>query len=108
MRKVTLLFLMLTLVLFLSACSGKDKTVSVFISGDTIPLRYADNLTLVSYPDYTIATLRNPWDTLKTLHTYIFGSGIPTFTGASARGDNCAYSASQIGHLFLGSLQSHG
>ena len=71
MRKVTLLFLMLTLVLFLSACSGKDKTVSVFISGDTIPLRYADNLTLVNYPDYTIATLRNPWDTLKTLHTYI-------------------------------------
>lgn len=71
MRKVTLLFLMLTLVLFLSACSGKDKTVSVFISGDTIPLRYADNLTLVSYPGYTIATLRNPWDTLKTLHTYI-------------------------------------
>ena len=58
-------------VLFLSACSGTDKTVSVFISGDTIPLRYADNLTLVSYPDYTIATLRNPWDTLKTLHTYI-------------------------------------
>ena len=49
MRKVTLLFLMLTLVLFLSACSGKDKTVSVFISGDTIPLRYADNLTLVNY-----------------------------------------------------------
>lgn len=71
MRKVTFLFLMLTLVLFLSACSGKDKTVSVFISGDTIPLRYADNLTLVNYPDYTIATLRNPWDTLKTLHTYI-------------------------------------
>lgn len=71
MRKVTLLFLMLTLVLFLSACSGKDKTVSVFISGDTIPLRYADNLTLVNYPDYIIATLRNPWDTLKTLHTYI-------------------------------------
>lgn len=107
MRKVTLLFLMLTLVLFLSACSGKDKTVSVFISGDTIPLRYADNLTLVNYPDYTIATLRNPWDTLKTLHTYIL---VPasTFTGSPARGDNCPYSASQIGHLFLGSLQSHG
>ena len=108
MKKVTLLFLMLTLVLFLSACSGKDKTVSVFISGDTIPLRYADNLTLVSYPDYTIATLRNPWDTLKTLHTYILVPASQTFTGAYARGDNCAYSASQIGHLFLGSLQSYG
>ena len=108
MRKVTLLFLMLTLVLFLSACSGKDKTVSVFISGDTIPLRYADNLTLVSYPDYTIATLRNPWDTLKNIAHLYLGSGIPTFTGAYARGDNCPYSASQIGHLFLGSLQSYG
>lgn len=23
------------------------------------------------YPEYTVATLRNPWDTLRTLHTYI-------------------------------------
>lgn len=107
MRKVTLLFLMLTLVLFLSACSGKDKTVSVFISGDTIPLRYADNLTLVSYPDYTIATLRNPWDTLKTLHTYILVPHPNLYRRICPR-DNCPYSASQIGHLFLGSLQSYG
>lgn len=40
-------------------------------TGDTLSLHYAENLTLVTYPDYTIATLRNPWDTLKTLHTYI-------------------------------------
>ena len=62
---------MLTLVLSFPLQAERNKTVSVFISGDTIPLRYADNLTLVSYPGYTIATLRNPWDTLKTLHTYI-------------------------------------
>lgn len=58
-------------VLFLSACGGRSKTASALTTGDTIPLRYAENLTLVAYPEYTVATLRNPWDTLKTLHTYI-------------------------------------
>lgn len=57
--------------MFLSSCGGRSKTASALVQGDTIPLRYADNLTLVAYPDYTVATLRNPWDTLKTLHTYV-------------------------------------
>ncbi len=35
-------------------------------------LRYADNLTLIRHHEgYIRAILRNPWDTLKTLHTYI-------------------------------------
>lgn len=55
----------------LSACSFNRQKVLSLTAGDTIPLRYADNLTLVTYSDYTVATLRNPWDTLKTLHTYI-------------------------------------
>lgn len=59
------------ILLFLSACQGgKQQMVSSQV-GDTIPLRYAENLTLVAYPEYTLATLRNPWDTLRTLHTYI-------------------------------------
>ena len=58
-------------VLLLFSCGGRGKTASALPDGDTIPLRYAENLTLVSYPDYTLATLRNPWDTLHTLHTYI-------------------------------------
>lgn len=58
-------------VLLLSSCGGRSKTAFVLAAGDTIPLRYADNLTLITYPDYTVATLRNPWDTLKILHTYI-------------------------------------
>lgn len=52
-------------VLLLSSCGGRSKTAFVLAAGDTIPLRYADNLTLITYPDYTVATLRNPWDTLK-------------------------------------------
>ena len=65
------LLICLFAVLLLSSCGGRSKTASVFAAGDTIALHYAENLTLVSYPDYTLATLRNPWDTLHTLHTYV-------------------------------------
>lgn len=65
------LLICLFAVLLLSSCGGRSKTASVFAAGDTIALHYAENLTLVSYPDYTLATLHNPWDTLHTLHTYV-------------------------------------
>lgn len=39
--------------------------------GDTLDLKYAENLKIVSYDDYRVATLRNPWDTLEILHTYV-------------------------------------
>ena len=58
-------------VLLLTACGGRGKTSSVTATGDTIRLQYAENLTLVDCQDYTVATLRNPWDTTQVLHTYI-------------------------------------
>lgn len=59
------------LVLLLTACGGKGKSVSCAASGDTIRLQYAENLTLLKGQDYTVATLRNPWDTTQVLRTYI-------------------------------------
>ena len=41
-------------VLLLFSCGGRGKTASALPDGDTIPLRYAENLTLVSYPDYIL------------------------------------------------------
>lgn len=59
-------------VLLFSACSGGSKTSSSLTrQGNSLYLHYAEHLKLVSYDDYTVATLRNPWDTLRTLHTYI-------------------------------------
>lgn len=58
-------------VLFLSACSGRDKTVSLLETESEISLRYASNLSLTDAEDYIIARLRNPWDTTKVLHTYL-------------------------------------
>lgn len=37
----------------------------------TLPLRYAENLSITDYAGYSLVRLRNPWDTAKVLHTYI-------------------------------------
>lgn len=62
---------LLVVVLLLTACGGGGKTASVSATGDTIRLQYAENLTLVDCQDYIVATLRNPWDTARVLHTYV-------------------------------------
>ena len=59
------------LVLLLSACGGGGKTSSALGQEEIIPLKYAENLTLIKGDGYTEARLRNPWDTTKVLHTYI-------------------------------------
>ena len=58
-------------VLLLSACGGKSSTVSGSAQGDSIPLHYSSNLSLIDYENYIVAQLRNPWDTTKILHTYV-------------------------------------
>ena len=71
MKKILLSAHIVTIVLLLAACGGGSKTSSVSLQGDTIPLKYAENLTLVKGEGYTEARLRNPWDTTALLHTYI-------------------------------------
>ena len=71
MKKILLSAHIVTIVLLLAACGGGSKTSSVSLQGDTIPLKYAENLTLVKGEGYTEASLRNPWDTTALLHTYI-------------------------------------
>lgn len=56
--------------MLLAACSGGGKNVIVEALPD-VPLRYAENITLKDAGDYTVAVVRNPWDTTKVLHTYI-------------------------------------
>ncbi len=58
-------------VLLLSDCGGKSSTASGSAQGDTIPLHYSSNLSLIDYEDCIVAQLRNPWDTAKILHTYV-------------------------------------
>lgn len=63
---------MVVWALFLVACGGRGKAFLPPAGGDTLALRRAGNLVIVDYPEgYSVVTLRNPWDTLRTLHTYV-------------------------------------
>ena len=70
MKKFILSAHIVIIVLLLSACSGGSKTSSAF-EGKVLPLKYAENLTLIQGEGYTEAVLRNPWDTTSILRTYI-------------------------------------
>ena len=70
MKQISVFITLWVTVLFLS-CGGKSSTVSGSAQGDSIPLHYSSNLSLIDYEDYIVAQLRNPWDTTKILHTYV-------------------------------------
>lgn len=70
-RKIICSCLQIVAVLLFAACGGRGRTASSSAGGDTLDIRYAENLCIVSFDGYKVATLRNPWDTLKILQTYI-------------------------------------
>lgn len=71
-----LLLALAGLLAFFTACSGgKNGSADYVVKGDTLALKYAKLLTLVDYGDYQVVSVRNPWDTLRVLHTYILVSG---------------------------------
>lgn len=71
MRLYSIFSVIIFIVLpFIHSCGG-GNAVSYGEEGDTVAMKYARNITMVDYGDYTVATLRNPWDTTKTLDTYI-------------------------------------
>ena len=52
------------------SCKG-NKVNYVSKQGDTIHFKYAENIEMVKYPEYTIVRLKNPWNKGTYLHTYI-------------------------------------
>lgn len=71
MKKILLSAYIVTWVLLLSACGGGSKTSSLQAEGDTVRMKYSSLLQIVKHAEYTVVTIRNPWDTLKVLHTYL-------------------------------------
>lgn len=59
------------LPLIASCSSGKTSHEATEEPGIPVPLSYARNLTINRFRDYVRADIRNPWDTTKTLHTYL-------------------------------------
>lgn len=71
MRSKTIFTIAIVMVLSLSACTEGGKTPLSSSGGDTLKFRYAANLSIIKYKDYTVAAIRNPWDTLKVLRSYV-------------------------------------
>ncbi|MCR5849718.1 MAG: ABC transporter substrate-binding protein [Bacteroidaceae bacterium] len=67
---------------FLLISCGGNGTEDFAEGGDTLQLRYARNLTIVTYPDRTEVTMRNPWDTTKVLGEYILTQNSSQSSGA--------------------------
>lgn len=60
------------LSLITSACGGGNRASQFSdTDADTVKIEYASNIKILKYKDFTKVDLRNPWDTLKILHTYI-------------------------------------
>lgn len=65
-----LIFISSLIILLLTSCVD-GSTRSTHDGGDTIRLKYAENLKMVEYDGYTVVTLSDPWNKGKVLHTYI-------------------------------------
>ncbi len=62
----------LTALLLVACGGGQGSNAISSADGRAVDLRYADYLTITDYPDgYSVATIRNPWDSSKALHTYV-------------------------------------
>ena len=64
------IFVFCTFGILFSSC-GEQGGCVVFPLGDTLDIRYASHLQMVERENYTVVNLRNPWDTLQILHTYV-------------------------------------
>lgn len=65
LKGIVFLFLLL-----LFSCCGDKTSRREPAHGDTIPMKYAHNLTLIRHEGYTEVLIRNPWDTAAVLHRY--------------------------------------
>ena len=63
-------FTAMVMLLLPCGCTGGAESGGT-TGGDTVPLRYAQDLELVKHDGFTVATVRNPWDTTAVLASYI-------------------------------------
>lgn len=63
--------LLIICVTSLASCGGGHASSIPDGSGTEIELKYAANLSITEHDGYTEVTVRNPWDTLRTLQRYL-------------------------------------
>ena len=72
------------IVLFLSCHQGKVTDSAQ--NGDTVAMKYAENICIVHYDGYTKVELANPWKKGQVLHTYYLVDRNPSLISPKGRG----------------------
>ena len=70
MREGIYFLLYICLFFMLPGCKG-NRAESSQVTGDTLMLRHARNLTIVEFENRIEVTMRNPWDTTNVLGQYV-------------------------------------
>lgn len=58
-------------VTFFASCGGSHSSSNTQAEGERDSLSYAEFFSIERFPDYTEVTVRNPWDSVRTLQKYI-------------------------------------
>ncbi len=66
--KTIILFILSVAIL---SCQGGASPTNGREDGDTLPLRHARRIQIVRHSDFTQVSLSDPWNSGKTLHTYL-------------------------------------
>lgn len=70
MRKLLDFYYMLAVLSVLASCKG-GSTATVLSGADSIEMKHSRLLTLQKGDGFTLAEIRNPWDTTRVLHSYV-------------------------------------
>lgn len=70
-RYFNILFLPIMVLSSLASCNAGGGNNHCLPQGDTISVNYATNLTMVDYGNFIKADFRNPWDTTRTLQSFL-------------------------------------
>lgn len=70
MRKLLDFYYMIAVLFVLASCKG-GSTAALLNGADSIELKYSRLLTLQKGDGFTLAEIRNPWDTTRVLHSYV-------------------------------------
>ena len=64
-------FQLFILTVLLSACGGAKKSAPSQADGDAVAFKYATQISIEKFDDYSVATIKNPWKEGMTLHRYV-------------------------------------
>jgi iron complex transport system substrate-binding protein len=70
-RMIGQMAVLLAFLISIGSC-GSNQQKKSDETGDTVRMKYAENITIVKYSDQTVVELKDPWNKGKVLHRYVF------------------------------------